>query len=179
MTKIRIWTTLSCCLILGAAAVQAQKKPVPGLWEVTTTMRVGGPGAPQMPQMPPNVKLPPGMQRPASPNAPHTTQVCMTQAFIDKYGGAFSTPPRGDCEMTDISITSGGMTAKIVCTGEMNATGTVKATFVDAKTTKTTIHMTGTSRVGRNSEPVDVTMDLTSVYKGPDCGNVKPAAPGS
>ena len=58
----------------------------------------------------------------------------------------------------------------------MNATGTVQTTFVDANTTKTTVHITGTMQMGQNSQPVDMTMQSTSTYKGPDCGSVKPLA---
>jgi hypothetical protein len=66
------------------------------------------------------------------------------------------------------------MSATITCTGQMNATGTVEATYVDANTTKSTIHITGTMQMGGNSSPVDMSMQSTSVYKGPDCGSVKP-----
>jgi hypothetical protein len=29
-------------------------------------------------------------------------------------------------------------------------------------------------QMGQNSRPIDVTMQSKSVYKGPDCGSVKP-----
>jgi hypothetical protein len=96
--------------------------------------------------------------------------------MIDKYGGPYSRPSKGNCTMTNVVMTPTGMTAKMVCTGQMNATGTVQATFVDANTTKTTMHLTGTMQAGQNSMPVDMTMQSTSVYKGPDCGSVKPMA---
>jgi hypothetical protein len=96
--------------------------------------------------------------------------------MIDKYGGASPTPPsqNSDCKMTDISIKPNGMTATMVCTGQTNATGTVEATFTDANTTHTKVHITGTKQMGQNSRPIDMTMESTSVYKGPDCGSVKP-----
>ena len=103
-------------------------------------------------------------------------QVCVTQAMIDKYGGPYSNPQRGKCQVTDIVMKPNGMTAKMVCTGQMNATGTVQTTFVDANTTKTNVHMTGTMQMGSNSRPMDMTMQSTSTYKGPDCGSVKPLA---
>lgn len=107
---------------------------------------------------------------------PHTSQVCVTQAMINKYGGASPAPPskNSDCKMTNVSVTAKGMTATMVCTGQMNTTGQVEATFVDANTTTTKMHITGTMQMGPNSRPVDMTMQATSVYKGPDCGNVKP-----
>jgi hypothetical protein len=175
MSKTRVWMMVGCCVILLAAVAQGQIKQKPGLWEMTISTSMGGAGAPQMPQMPQGAQMPPGMQMPASPFAPHTTQVCVTQAMIDKYGGPYSNPPRGGCRVTDISIKSDGMTAKIMCTGQMNATGTVKSTFVDANTTKTSSHITGAIQVGQNSRPVGMTMESTSIYKGADCGDVKPA----
>jgi len=111
---------------------------------------------------------------PASPFAPHTTQVCVTQAMIDKYGSPYSNPQQGNCQLSDIAITPGGMTAKITCTGQLSATGTVQSTFSDGNTTKTTVHLTGTMQMGSTARPVDMTMQSTSTYKGADCGSVQP-----
>ena len=112
------------------------------------------------------------------PMAPHTTQVCVTQDVIDKFGGPYSNPPRGDCQVTDISVKPSGMTATVSCTGQMTGTGTVESTFVDANSTQTKVHVTGTMQMlGPNSRrAIDVTMQSKSVYKGPDCGSVKPMA---
>jgi len=172
MNKIRVWTIVGCCGLALAVSAWGQAKPKPGLWETTTQMTMAG--APQMPQLPPGTQLPPGVQMPASPFAPHTTQVCVTQAMIDRYGSPYSNPQRGNCQVTDVSITPGGMTAKLICTGQMNTTGTVQTTIVDANTTKMTMHMTGTMQMGSNSRPVDMTVQSTSTYKGPDCGSVQP-----
>jgi len=172
MNKTRAWTMVGCCLIALAALAWSQSQRKAGLWEVTSQMNMAG--APQMPQMPPGVQLPPGMSMPASPFAPHTTEVCVTQAMIDKYGSPYSNPPNGSCKVTNISMRPDGMSATVTCTGQMNATGTVETTFVDANTTKTNMHITGTMQMGPNSRPIDMTMQSTSTYKGPDCGSVKP-----
>ena len=131
---------------------------------------MSGAGAPQMPQMPAGMQMPPGMEMPqmASPYAPHTTEVCVTQAIIDKYGGPSPAPQRGQCQVTDISMKNNGMTAKITCTGQMNATGTVETTWTDANTSQSKVHITGTMQMGSNSQPMDMTMQSTSVYKGAD-----------
>jgi hypothetical protein len=147
-------------------------------------MTMGGAGMPQAPQMPSNVQLPPGVQLPQGAQmsqggpmgGPHTTQVCVTQAMIDKYGGPYSNPPRGDCQVTNVSLKADGMTANIACTGQMTATGTVESTFNDGNSAQTKIHLTGTMQMGPNSRPVDITMQSKSVYKGADCGSVKPLA---
>lgn len=174
MNKIRVWTVVGCCGIALAALAWSQSQRKAGLWEVTTQMNMAG--APQMPQLPPGTQLPPGMQMPASPFAPHTSQVCVTQAMIDKYGSPYSNPPRGDCKVTNVSMRPDGMSATISCTGQMNATGTVQATFVDANTTTMTMHITGTMQMGPNSRPLDMTVQSTSKYKGADCGSVQPLA---
>jgi hypothetical protein len=41
---------------------------------------------------------------------------------------------------------------------------------------QTKVHFTGTMQMGPRSAPVGWTMQATSTYKGPDCGNVKPVA---
>lgn len=179
MSKTRVGITLCYCVCAVAALAWAQAGRKPGLYEITSTMSMGGAGAPQMPQMPqlpPGVQLPPGMQMPqmASPSAPHTTQVCVTQAMIDKYGGPSPAPQHGQCQVTDISFKDNGMTAKINCTGQMNATGTVDTTWTDANTSQTKVHITGTMQMGSTSRPIDMTVQSTSVYKGADCGDVKP-----
>jgi len=177
MSKTRVWIPLCCCVLAVAAFAWAQSGRKPGLYEITSQMSMAGAGAPQMqqmPQLPPGVQLPPGMQMPQSPYAPHTMQVCVTQAMLDKNGGPYSSPPNANCKTTNIVMKPDGMTATITCTGQMNATGTVQATFVDANTTKTTMHMTGMMQTGSSSRPIDMTSQSTSVYKGPDCGSVKP-----
>ena len=174
MSKIRVWMAFCCSALALATFAQAQSSRKPGLYEVTSQMSMGGAGAPQMPQLPPGTQLPPGMQMPASPFAPHTTQVCVTQAMIDKYGGPSPAPQHGQCQVTDRSFTANGMTAKIICTGQMDATGTIETTWADADSSHTTMHMTGTMQMGQNSRPIDMTVQSTSVYKGVDCGSVKP-----
>jgi hypothetical protein len=174
MRKTRVSLSLACCLMALTAVAQAQSERKPGLWEVTTSMSMGGAGTPAAPQLPPGVQLPPGTQMPCGPMAPRTTQVCVTQAMIDKYGGPYSNPQRGDCQASNISLKSDGMTATITCTGQVTATGTVETTFVDANTTQTKMHMTGTMQMGPNSRPIDMSMQSKAVYKGADCGSVKP-----
>lgn len=183
MHKRRIWITMGCCLFAVAIMAWAQSARKAGLWETTTTMSMAGMQMPQMPQniqLPPGVQMPPGMQMPqghGSPfGGPMTTQVCVTQEMIDKFGGPTATPPsrNSDCKMTNISIKANSMTATMVCTGNLNATGDVESTWTDAATTHTKVHITGTMQMGQNSRPVDMTMQSTSIYKGADCGSVKP-----
>jgi hypothetical protein len=153
MSKIRIWVILGLCVVALAAQAQGQSRK-PGLWEVTSSMSMSG--MPQMSQM-----------------GSHTMQVCVTQAMIDKYGGPTSNPQTGNCQMTNVALTAAGMTAKMSCSGQMNMTGTIQTTFVDANTTKTTVTMTMASG---NGQTMNMTTQATATYKGADCGSVKPMA---
>jgi hypothetical protein len=154
MKPMRVWATLGVCLIAVAAQAQSPNRK-PGLWEVTTQMSMSG-GPAGMPQMP-----------------ARTSQVCVTQAMIDKFGGPTTNPQTGQCQMTNVSLTASGMTASMSCSGRMNMTGTVQTTFVDANTTKTTVNMTTTMG---NGQTMNMTMQSTASYKGADCGSVQPLA---
>jgi hypothetical protein len=150
MSKTRIWVVVSCCLVAMAASAQGQRKA--GLWEVTSSMSMSG--MPNMPSM-----------------GSHTQQVCVTQAMIDKYGGPYSNPQNGQCQVTNVSLTPTGMSANLSCTGRTTMTGTLQTTFVDANTTKTTMQMNMTMG---NGQQMNMTMQSTATYKGADCGSVQP-----
>jgi hypothetical protein len=173
---------MGCCLLAVTLFAWAQSGRKPGLWEVTVSMTMGGRQMPQMPQLPPDVQLPPGMKMPqmasggGSPFGAYTTQVCVTQEMIDKFGGPTVTLPNrnADCKLTDISIKANSMTATMVCTGNLNATGEVESTWTDASATHTSVHLKGSMQMGPNSMPLEMTMQSTSVYKSADCGSVKP-----
>jgi len=154
MNHIRIAATLGVCAALAGQARAQEHKQKPGLYEVSTTMSMSG--------MPSN--MPAG--------APRTSQVCVTQAMVDKYGGPMSSQQMPNCKSSNVVVTPSGMSATVTCSGKVNSTGTVKSVYVDANTTKTTINMTMTM----GSQTVTMTTDSTYTYKGPDCGNVKPPA---
>ena len=154
MSKTRVWSMVGCCVIALAAIAWSQSGRKAGLWEVTSQMSMSG--IPNMPQM-----------------GSHTQQVCVTQAMIDKYGGPYSDPQNAQCQVTDVTLTPTGMSAKLTCTGRTPMTGTVEATFVDANTTKSTMELTMTVGGGQT---MNMTMQSTSTYKGADCGSVKPLA---
>ncbi len=158
--------TLCCAVaILSTTATLLHAQDAhqsPGLYEVTTTMK--------WQQSP----FPQGMTAPPFSGAPHTSQICLTQAQIDKYAGP---PPqtRGDCQMTDVNKTATGMSGTLVCTGQMSGKGDFEAHWNPAEGKGTTkIHFTGTMSMGQRSAPIDWNLESTSVFKSPDCGSVKP-----
>jgi len=166
MRKTRIWMTIGCGLCAVAATAWAQPHQKAGLWETTVNMTW------QKSPFPPGMQMPPQAAA-AFGGGPRTVQVCLTQAWIDKYGGAIP-QNRGDCQMTDVKYTGAGMTANMVCTGRMTGSGTVEADWSIPDTGKGKVHFTGAMQMGPNPTPIEWTNEFTSVYKGPDCGSVKP-----
>ena len=167
MRKTRVWITLGCCLFAMAVFAGAQSNRKPGLWEMTTNMTW------QQSPMPPGMTMPPGAHSPFG-GGPITTQVCLTQAMIAKYGAPMPQNQHGDCQITNVSLHLTGMTASMVCTGQVNGTGTVESDWTIPDHAKGKVHFVGTMQMGQNSRPIEWTSESTSVYKGPDCGSVKP-----
>jgi Protein of unknown function (DUF3617) len=144
---------------LALATLAGAQNRKAGLWEVTSTMT--------WQQSP----FPSGMGHMGA--GPHTTDVCVTQEQIDKYG---TVPPqtRGSCQMTDIVKKDHGMSADMVCTGPMGGKGNLEATWTDDSHSTAKLHFLGAMKMGAESKPIEWTVDTSSVYKGPDCGDVKP-----
>jgi Protein of unknown function (DUF3617) len=154
-----------CCVFAFAIYAWSQGMRA-GLWETTSTMTW---------QKSPfqGMNLPPAAAA-AMGGGTHTIQVCVTQKQIDKFG---TVPPQmgRECQMTDVKITATGMTAGLTCTSPMAGSGTVSANWSDSSHTSSHAHFSGTMQMGPNPAPVEWTVDATSVYKGADCGSVKPA----
>lgn len=166
MRRTPVLIALLCFVVLATIA-RAQSTRKAGLWEMTNTMTW---------QKSP---MPPGMTMPAGANSPfgggsHTTQVCLTQAMIDKYG----TPPpqsrNNQCQMSNIVKKANSMSADWVCSGMMAGKGTVEAAWTDADHSTSKVHFMGSMQMGPNAAPVEYTIESTSVFKGADCGSVKP-----
>jgi Protein of unknown function (DUF3617) len=146
-----------CGLVLSMCAWAQTRKP--GLWEVTATMT--------WQQSP----LPGGMGHMGG--GPHTTQVCVTQEQIDKYG---TVPPNAqrNCQITNVVKKADGMSADMVCTGAMSGKGSIEASWTDDSHSTSKVHFLGEMQMGQNSRPFEWTVESKSTYKGADCGNVKP-----
>ncbi|HVU48542.1 MAG TPA: DUF3617 domain-containing protein [Terracidiphilus sp.] len=143
---------------------QAGRKP--GLYEVTTTMSWQQSPFPQGMQLPPQAAA-------AFGGGPRTTQMCLTQEMIDRYGAPMP-QSRGECTIANISKTLDSMTAEMVCTGHFSGKGTIESHWSMDGTSKGKVHFVGSMQMGPNPTPIEWTAESTSVYKGPDCGDVKP-----
>ena len=164
MRKTRVWITFCCCVLMASGLASGQVNRKPGLWEMTSTTTF------QQSPLPPGMQAPPGS--PFS-GAPRTTQVCLTQAMIDRWGAPM--PQGKSCEITNVSLHATGMTADWVCSGQMSGKGSLESNWSIPDHAKGKIHFVGTMQMGPRSAPVEWTMESSSVYKGPDCGSVQPA----
>jgi len=167
MRKTRVSIILGCCLLAVAMLAWAQANRKPGLWEMTTTMIW------QQSPMPPGMTMPPGANSPFG-GGPHTTEVCLTQAMIDKYGAPMPQSRNGECQISNVVLKPTSMTADWVCTGRMAGKGTLESSWTDPNHAVGKVHFTGIMQMGQNSRPVEYTIESSSIYKGSDCGSVKP-----
>lgn len=160
MRRTRGWVTLVCCLFAMAVFAPAQTRK-PGLWALTSTTT--------WQQSP----FPAGAGgSPASGAGTHTTQVCVTQQYFDKYGAIL--PPISGCRVTNLVKNAHGMTADMVCTGRMSGKGSLQSSWTDNEHATGKVHFVGSMNVGPNSKPIEWTTASSSIYKGADCGPVKP-----
>jgi hypothetical protein len=160
MREIRPWIAGICCLLALTTVDWAETRKA-GLWEMTTTMTwqhspfvsgtVGGP----------------------SMSGTHTTQACLTQEMIDKYG-ALLPQSRGQCIIANKVMFLGGMTADWVCSGRISGKGALESTWSDLQHAKGKVHFVGMFQMEDGAKPIEWTTESTSVFKSADCGSVKP-----
>ena len=164
MRRTRSWLTLAVCCLAGAALAWAQERK-PGLWDVTSTMTW------QKSPFPAGMNMPAGGNSPFG-GGPHTTQVCLTQQQIDDYHAI--TPAMKGCQITNVVKRPNGMTGDLVCTGIFSGKGTLESSWSDSEHASGKVHFVGAMQMGPQSTPIEWTATSTSVYKGADCGSVKP-----
>jgi hypothetical protein len=167
MRKNAFLMTLGFCLFAITMLALAQSLRKPGLWEMTSTMTW------QQSPMPAGMSMPSGTNSPFG-GGPHTTQVCLTQAMIDKYGAPVPQSRNHECQIKNVVMKANSMTADWVCTGAMAGRGTVESSWTDSNHSRSKVHFTGNMQMGQDSRAIEYTIEATSVYKGPDCGSVKP-----
>jgi len=162
----RVWTITTCigCSLLAVAVAAWAQGRKAGLWEMTTTMTL------QQSPFPPGMAAPPN-----SPfgGEPRVTQVCLTQAMIDRYGAPVPSS-RNDCQLANVQKGEHSMTADLVCSGRMTGKGDLHSEWPDSEHAKGGVHFTGTVQGRSGSMPIEWTSSSTSVFKSADCGDVKP-----
>lgn len=165
MRRVQLGIALCCCFATAAILAVAQGRK-PGLWEMTTVMTW------QQSPMPPNMPAPPNGNSPFS-GGTRVSQVCLTQAMIDRYGAPMP-QSHGTCQVSNVVKTSDSMKADWDCTGMMSGKGNVEAHWSDDEHATGKVHFVGSMKMGLNAVPVEWTAESTSVYKGADCGSVQP-----
>jgi hypothetical protein len=97
--------------------------------------------------------------------------------MIDKYGAIVPENLSNVCQLVNVVKKPGGMTADIVCSAAIKGKGTLEVVWSDSEHSKGNLHFSGTIHPGDNDIKIEWNAVTSSVYKGPDCGTLKPAAP--
>ena len=160
MRRRQLCIAVCYCLCAGTILASGATRKA-GLWELTTTITW---------QKSPSMTGAGGI--PARGET-RTTQVCLTQEMIDKYG-ALLPQSRGQCTTANKVMKPGGMTADWVCTGTMRGKGALESTWSDLEHATGRVHFVGTVLVGSERKPIEWTNESVSVFKSSDCGSVRP-----
>jgi hypothetical protein len=156
MGTVHRWIGVVCCLSVLTLFALAQTRKA-GLWELTTTTIWQ--------------QSPSGNAEPSS-GVPHTSQFCVTQQYFDKYGAIL--PPIPGCRLTRLVNKANGMTGEMACTGKMSGTMSLESSWTDGEHATGKVHFVGSMQVGPSSKPIEWRSASSGVYKGTDCGSVKP-----
>lgn len=141
---------------------QTQK---PGLYDVTITTTTISPSRKTAPS--------------GTIHPPRNIQSCLTQDMIDQYGAIVPQYLANTCQLTNVIKKPGRMTADMVCAGRMTGKGTLDIGWNDSERAKGVLHFRGTMRPGQKEIKIEWSAVTTSVYKGPECGELTPAAGGA
>jgi hypothetical protein len=167
MRKTRVWISIGFCLFFMSLFASAQAGRKPGLWEMNSTMTW------QKSPMPSGMGMHGGGGKAPYGAGAHTSQVCITQAMIDKYGAPVP-QSSSQCQVANVQMKSDGMTGDWICTGAIAGKGTIESSWTDSEHATSKVHFAGNMHFGPNLTPVEYTIAADSVYKGANCGNVKP-----
>jgi predicted GH43/DUF377 family glycosyl hydrolase len=149
--------TLALALLISIPFAAAAQDRKPGLYDLTITTTTVSPSAQAYP--------------------PRTSQACLTQEMIDKYGAIVPQNLTRACQFVNIVKKRGGMTADMVCTSGITGKGTLEVNWSDAEHAKGTLHFSGTMHPSQTDIKIEWTATTASAYKGPDCGALAPTPP--
>jgi hypothetical protein len=76
--------------------------------------------------------------------------------------------------VTSLDKKANGMTGEMVCTGKMSGKINLESSWTDGDHATGKVHFAGTMQTGATSKPVEWTSASSGLYKGADCGAVKP-----
>lgn len=162
MRSARLWMIAACVISAGSLYAVSAASRKPGLWELTTVTTWQKESSIDGPE---SGKLRGGT---------HKKLMCLTEEMIDQYG-ALLPQAHGQCKIENRVVTPGKVTGDYVCTGMMSGQGVVDSVWTDDEHAHGTLHFIGTMLAGRGPEPIEWTTTSSWVFKGSDCGNIKPA----
>jgi hypothetical protein len=143
-----------------------------GLWDVTTTMNMGGMQMPDLSKLPPDQRAMVEAQLKKSGVSMNgntiTTQHCMTAAEV-----AQDTPPAMEhmknCTVEHMNMSGGGMTADMVCsTSELTGSGHISVSYSGDSQYSGSMNFSGTAQ----GHPINMTNSFQGKWVSADCGGV-------
>jgi hypothetical protein len=162
----RIWSTLGYYLLIAAAAGWAQETKKAGLWLVATTTEIQQQGETSGNFVARGNKVSPGGAEGGLP-------VCLTHELIEKYG-VILPPSLKDCQLSNVVQASDSFKADMSCKGGYNGVGSVESKWSDADHVTGKIRFVSRTRGTENGRSMTWTQESSAVFKGSDCGAVKP-----
>ena len=166
MRKQRVWIILAYCLFVATVFAWAQTRKA-GLWQIATTTKILQPGEP------PGSFVEHGNSSESSAAVDGGLPVCLTQEMIDKYG-VILPPSLKDCELSHVTQTGNSFMADMTCKGSYNGMGSVESTWTDEDHVVGKVRFVAKTSGETNARSITWTQKSTAVFKGPDCGAVKP-----
>jgi Protein of unknown function (DUF3617) len=143
-----------------------------GLWEITTTMNMGGGGMPDLSKLPPDQRAMVEAQLKRSgvsmTGNTVTAQHCMTAAEV-----AQDKPPAmghmKDCNVQNMKFTGGSMTADTVCSSaNMTGSGHIAVAYTGDSSYSGSMTFTGTAQ----GHPMSMNNTFSGRWVAADCGSV-------
>ena len=161
----RIWSTLGYYLLIGVVAAWAQETKKAGLWLIASSTKIQ-----QVGDTPGNFARG-SSSTPAAPEG--GLPVCLTQELVDNYG-VMLPPSLKDCQLSKVVRTAGSFKADMTCKGGYNGFGSVESTWTDPDHVVGKIRFVSRTRDSTNGREMTWTQESSAVFKGSDCGAVRP-----
>lgn len=143
---------MSSFLAVSLAAGAQERKP--GLYEVTLTTTTSAP---------------------SSGTRTRVSEACLTPEMIDKYGAIVPQNLEHICQLINVVKKPGGMTADITCSGALVGKGGMEVNWPDSEHSTGNLRFSGSLHPGDKEIKIEWSAATKSTYKGPDCGELKPA----
>lgn len=170
---------LSRILACGAALAAAGAIAIPalaashgkvGLWEITTTMNMAGMQMPDLSKLPPDQRAMVEAQMKKNgvtmSGRTMTTKHCMTAQEV--AAGKPDMSHMKDCTVQNLSTTASGMSADLVCKGDMNGRGHMQVSYSGDTSYSGSMTMKGSA----HGQPIDMTNTFSGKWVSADCGSV-------